>query len=81
MDWQRIKRLAADFDDAVEKRKTLQEVDPIINDFLLTVCYCDAKAIADAPKEQRKEILQKCHAVFRDDVEQIAKGILKGDIP
>ena len=81
MDWQRIKKLAADFDDAVEKRKSLADVDPVINDFLLTVCYCDARAIADAPKESRKQILQRCHAVFRDDVEQIAKGILKGDIP
>ena len=81
MDWLRIKRLAADFDDAVEKRKPLSEVDPIINDFLLSVCYCDARAIADAPKEQRNEILQRCHVVFRDDVEAIARGILKGEIP
>ena len=81
MDWQRIKRLAADFDDAVEKRKSLREVDTIINDFLLTVCYCDARAIADAPKEERKNILQRVHPVFRDDVESIAKMIIKGDIP
>lgn len=81
MDWQRIKRLAADFDDAVEKRKSLSEVDPIINDFLLTVCYCDARAIADALKEERKTILQRVHPVFRDDVESIAKMIIKGDIP
>ena len=81
MDWQLIKKHAYQLDAVLKKQKQASEVDSEIEHMMLTWCYCDARWIADMPKEQRKEALLRVHELFRDDVKQIATMIVKGEIP
>lgn len=81
MDWEKIKRHAYQLDAVLKKEKKASEVDPEIEHMMLTWCYCDARWLADLPADERKEGLNKVHELFRDDVRDIAKLILKGDIP
>jgi len=81
MDWEKIKRHAYQLDAVLKKEKKASEVDPEIEHMMLTWCYCDARWIAGMPADERKEGLNKVHELFRDDVRDMAKLILKGDIP
>jgi hypothetical protein len=81
MDWELIKRHAYQLDAVLKKQKQPGEVDPEIGHMMLVWCYCDARWLADLPAEERKEGLEKVHELFRDDVKDMAKLILKGEIP
>ncbi len=81
MDWELIKRHAYQLDAVLKKQKTPSEVDPEIGHMMLVWCYCDARWLADLPAEERKEGLERVHELFRDDVKDMAKLILKGEIP
>jgi hypothetical protein len=81
MDWELIKRHAYQLDAVLKKQKHPGEVDPEIGHMMLVWCYCDARWLADLPAEERKEGLDRVHELFRDDVKDMAKLILKGEIP
>lgn len=81
MDWGLIKRHAYQLDSVLKKQKQTSEVDPEIGHMMLVWCYCDARWLADLPVDERKEGLEKVHELFRDDVRDMAKLILKGEIP
>lgn len=81
MDWEKIKRHAEQFNQLLDKKLTVNDVDPEVSHALAFVMYADARWIADAPAEQRKEMLLKVHELCRDDVSDMAKLIIKGKIP
>jgi acyl-CoA reductase-like NAD-dependent aldehyde dehydrogenase len=81
MDWDKIKRHADQFDRLLKKQLTVNEVDPEVSHALAFVMYADARWIAELPKDERKEALQRVHEICRDDVRDMAALIIKGDIP
>lgn len=81
MDWHKIKHHAKQFDDLLNKKVTVTEVDEEVSHALAFMMYADARWIADAPKEQRKDMLDKVHEDCRDDVRDMATLIIKGEIP
>jgi len=81
MDWHKIKRHAEQFNKLLDKELTVNEVDDEVSHALAFMMYADARWIAELPKEQRKQGLHKVHELFRDDVADMAKLILKGEIP
>ena len=81
MDWELIKKHAYQLDSVLKKEKKPDEVDPEIGHMMLVWCYADAKWLSELPRDQRKQGLQKVHELFRDDVADMAKLILKGEIP
>jgi hypothetical protein len=81
MDWELIKRHAYQLDAVIKKQKSTDEVDPEIGHMMLVWCYCDARWLADLPADERKTGLERVHDLFRDDVKDMARLILKGEIP
>jgi hypothetical protein len=81
MDWQKIKHHSDQFDRLMKKELTVTDVDEEVSHALAFMLYADARWIADMPKEQRKEALQRVHPLCRDDVRDMAALIIKGEIP
>lgn len=81
MDWEKIKKHAKQFDDLFNKRVTVADVDDEVSHALAIMLYADARWIADAPKDQRKAMLERVHADCRQDVKDMAAMIIKGQIP
>lgn len=78
MDWQRVKKAAADFDALLNKEITPDEACDDAQTMLAALMYCDAKWIAEAPKSLRKEYLGRVYQPFQDDVKDMASLIIKG---
>jgi hypothetical protein len=78
MDWDKIKETAADFDAILSKQKTPDECCEHAQIMLAALMYCDAKWIAELPKNERKAALQQVYEPFRDDVAEMAKMIVRG---
>ncbi len=80
MDWQRVKKAAEDFDAILAKQITPPEAFEDAQIMLAALMYCDAKWIAEAPQSLRKEYLSRVYEPFQDDVRDMAKMIIKGQI-
>ncbi len=80
MDWSRVKKASADFDAVVNKKMAPEDACEDANIMLAALMYCDAKWIADAPKEQRKAMLERVYKPFQDDVKDMVGLIVKGQI-
>lgn len=80
MDWQRIKRHAEQFDKLMNKELCVHDVDEEVSHALAFMMYADALWIANAPKDERKERIARVHESCRDDVRDMAKLIIRGDI-
>lgn len=80
MDWSRVKKASADFDAVVSKKITPDEACEDANIMLAALMYCDAKWIADAPKAERKDMLERVHPPFKDDIKDMVGLIVKGHI-
>ncbi len=78
MDWQKIKHHAIQFDRLVKKECTVEDVEPEVSHALAMMIYADAMWIAEAPKEQRKEMLERVHEITREDTKDMATLIIKG---
>lgn len=81
MDWEKIKRHAQQFNDLLDKKVSVHEVDEEVSHALAFVMYADARWIADATKEQRKAMLNNVHQLCREDVKDMAALIIQGKIP
>ena len=81
MDWHKIKADSAQFDALLKKELTVNDVDPHVSHMLAVICYTDAAWIAELPAEQRKDGLAAVHETFRKDVGDMARLIIKGEIP
>jgi len=80
MDWQRVKKVAADFDALLAKEITPPEACEDAQIMLAALMYCDAKWIAEAPKSLRKDYLGRVYEPFQDDVKDMASLIIKGQL-
>ncbi len=80
MDWQRIKRHAEQFNKLMDKELTVNDVDEEVSHALAFMMYADAAWVASAPKDERQNRLAKVHESCRDDVRDMAKLIVKGQI-
>lgn len=78
MDWPKIRNHAIQFDRLVKKECTVADVDEEVSHALAMMIYADAMWIAEAPKEQRKEMLERVHEITREDVKDMATLIIKG---
>lgn len=78
MDWEKIRHHAIQFDRLVKKEYTIADVDEEVSHALAMMIYADAMWIADAPKEQRKELLERIPELTRQDTKDIATLIIKG---
>lgn len=81
MDWQKIKRHAEQFNQLLDKKLTVNEVDEEVSHALAFMMYADADWIAKAPKADRQEMLSRVHELCLDDVKDMAALIIKGNIP
>ena len=81
MDWNKIKRHAAQFEALLSKKLDVDDVDPEVSHSLAVMIYADARWIADLPKDERKGALSRVHELCRDDVKDMASMIIKGEIP
>lgn len=81
MDWEKIKKHAEQFNQLIDKKLTVDQVDEEVSHALAMMIYADARWVADAPKEQRQAMLERVHEICRDDVKDMAALIIKGKIP
>ena len=81
MDWAKIKHRADQFDRLIKKELTVADVDIEVSEGLLMMIYADARWIADLPKEERKEAIERIPELTRQDTKDIAAMIIKGEIP
>ena len=77
MDWQKIRHHAIQFDRLVKKECTVTDVDEEVSHALAMMIYADAMWIADAPKEQRKEMLERIPELTRQDTKDMATMIIR----
>lgn len=80
MDWQRIKQAANDFDALLNGQIGPDGACDDAKVMLAALMYADAKWIASAVKEDRKIMLNKVYPPFQDDVKDMVKMIVKGEI-
>lgn len=80
MDWERVKKASADFDAIINKQINPADACEDANIMLAALMYCDAKWIAEAPKANRKAMLEKVYKPFQDDVKDMVKMIVNGQI-
>lgn len=80
MDWAKIKRHAEQFDQLIDGKLTVADVDQEVSHALAFIMYADASWLASGSKEQRKEMLERVYKPFQSDVADMAKMIIKGEI-
>jgi uncharacterized protein YciW len=81
MDWHKIKRHAAQLDALLAKKVTVHEVDEEVSHALAIIIYADARWLASHPKEARKAATERIPELTRQDTIDMAKLILRGEIP
>jgi uncharacterized protein YciW len=81
MDWHKIKRHAAQFDALLAKKVTVHEVDEEVSHALAIMIYADAQWLVSHPKDERKAAAERIPELTRQDTVDMAKLIMKGEIP
>lgn len=80
MDWKRIKKASSDFDEILAKKISPNDACEDAQIMLAALMYSDAVWLVNQPKDERKTALGRVYAPFQDDVKEMAKMIIKGEI-